>query len=158
MAPFWECQHSASTGFTVLQGYRNLRIGGNLGSKPSYVGAGKFGQAECRHPYDQEKTQAPSPLHDDFYRGMTQSQQGQDVRTAACPMSHAEILAALFSYHPPTPETLPKFAAINQAAKNFAEIVLQNCPSSADRSAAIRLIRDARMTANASVALNGLSL
>lgn len=73
-------------------------------------------------------------------------------------MSSAEILAEFFKYHPPTSETLPKFAAINQAAKNFAEVVLQNCPSSADRSAAIRLIRDARMTANAAIALNGLSL
>jgi hypothetical protein len=73
-------------------------------------------------------------------------------------MTEAQTLAELFSYHPPTLETLPKFNAINQAAKNFAEIVLQNCPRSADRSAAIRLIRDARMTANASIALNGLSL
>lgn len=73
-------------------------------------------------------------------------------------MTSAEILAELFSYHPPTVETLPKFQAINQAAKNFAEVILQNCPASADRSAAIRLIRDARMTANAAVALNGLSL
>jgi hypothetical protein len=73
-------------------------------------------------------------------------------------MTDAQILAELFRYHPPTVENLPKFAAINQAAKNFAEIVLQNCPPSADRSAVIRLIRDARMTANASVALNGLSL
>ena len=77
---------------------------------------------------------------------------------ASRPMSEGEILAELFRYHSPTPETLPKYAAINQAAKNFAEVVLQNCPSSADRSAAIRLIRDARMTANAAVALNGLSL
>jgi hypothetical protein len=73
-------------------------------------------------------------------------------------MTSAEMLAEIFSYHPPTPGTLPKFQAINQAAKNFAEVVLQNCPSSADRSAAIRLIRDARMTANAAIALNGLSL
>ncbi len=73
-------------------------------------------------------------------------------------MSDSEILAELFKYHPPNGETLPKYAAINQAAKNFAEVILQNCPNSADRSAAIRLIRDARMTANASVALNGLSL
>ena len=73
-------------------------------------------------------------------------------------MSDSEIVAEFFKYHPPTGETLPKFAAINQAAKNFAEIVLANCPPSGDRSAAIRLIRDARMTANASIALNGLSL
>jgi hypothetical protein len=73
-------------------------------------------------------------------------------------MDDSEILAELFKYHPPNFETLPKYASINQAAKNFAEVVLQNCPRSADRSAAIRLIRDARMTANAAIALNGLSL
>ena len=77
---------------------------------------------------------------------------------AARPMTSEEILAELFKYHAPNDFTIPKYAAINQAAKNFAEVVLQNCPSSADRSAAIRLIRDARMTANAAVALNGLSL
>ncbi len=93
--------------------------------------------------YNQEKTQGPQ------------------AQTAGCDrplMTEAQTLAELFKYHPPTAETLPKFAAINQAAKNFAEVVLQNCPGSADRSAAIRLIRDARMTANAAVALNGLSL
>lgn len=85
-----------------------------------------------------------------------------DTMQAGCDsrplMTDAQIVAEFFKYHPPNDSTIPKYAAINQAAKNFAEIVLQNCPSSADRSAAIRLIRDARMTANAAVALNGLSL
>jgi hypothetical protein len=111
--------------------------------------------------YDQEKTQAPpdrvnraleNELHEKHRVYAT------DVAEAAQPMSDSDILAQLFQYHPPNANTLPKYAAINQAAKNFAEIVLSNCPRSADRSAAIRLIRDARMTANASVALNGLSL
>ena len=109
---------------------------------------------------DCEKTQGPPrevPDHD--YRlkqAVDRFQNG--VTECARAMTHAEILAQLFSYHPPTSETLPKFAAINQAAKNFAEVILQNCPSCADRSAAIRSIRDARMTANAAVALNGLNL
>ena len=72
--------------------------------------------------------------------------------------STEEIIAEMFRYHPPTIDSLPKYAAINQAAKNLAEVILQNCPGSADRSAAIRLVRDARMTANAAIALNGLSL
>jgi hypothetical protein len=99
---------------------------------------------------DCEKTQAPIGTRD---YNLTEG-----CGTASRPYSDEEIVAELFKYHPPNAETLPKYAAINQAAKNFAEIVLQNCPRSADRSAAIRLIRDARMTANASVALNGLSL
>jgi len=78
--------------------------------------------------------------------------------TAGCEWSESEILAELFKYHAPNGETLPKHAAINQAAKNFAEIVLQNCPRSADRTDAIRSIQNARMTANRAVALNGLSL
>lgn len=116
------------------------------------------------NPYrnaDCEKTQAPPmcPADPNDYR----LKQRVDELYAgnACsqaPMSDSEILSALFRYHPPTDSTIPKFAAINQAAKNFAEVVLQNCPASADRSAAIRSIRDARMTANAAVALNGLSL
>jgi hypothetical protein len=105
---------------------------------------------------DVEKTQAPCP----------EGQLGLDPRAdrlyganeCSRPMTSEEILAELFKYHAPTEFTIPKCAAINQAAKNFAEVVLQNCPSSADRSAAIRLIRDAGMTANAAVALNGLSL
>lgn len=110
--------------------------------------------------YDQEKTQAP-PREKDFYRradraiGIETNQAGCE---AARPMSSEEILAKFFSYQPPTILTLPKYAAINQAAKNFAEVILQNCPPSADRSDAIRKIREARMTANASIALDGLSL
>lgn len=73
-------------------------------------------------------------------------------------MTDAEVLAELFRYHPPTAETLPKYAAINQAAKNFAEVILQNCRPGADRSEAIRCIQNARMTANRAIALNGLSL
>jgi len=73
-------------------------------------------------------------------------------------MSDAEILSELFTYHPPTAETAPKFQAINQAAKNFAEVVLQNCPPCVNRSAAIHTIIEAKMTANAAVALGGLSL
>lgn len=110
--------------------------------------------------YDQEKTQAPqSPFG--LEQEIREKYRYAAMASAGCDrplMTETQILAELFKYHPPTPETLPKYAAINQAAKNFAEVVLQNCPSSADRSAAIRLIRDARMTANAAVALNGLSL
>jgi len=108
--------------------------------------------------YDLEKTQGAEPYDLREMRLKQKVREGQAGQTNMRAMSQEEILAQLFQYHPPTPETLPKFAAINQAAKNFAEVVLQNCPSGADRSAAIRLIRDARMTANASVALNGLNL
>jgi len=109
--------------------------------------------------YDQEKTQVPLPggFVDHVLKSRAERYADCGAQTVR-PTSDSEILTELFKYHPPTPEQLPKYAAINQAAKNLAEVILQNCPPSADRSAAIRLIRDARMTANASVALNGLSL
>lgn len=73
-------------------------------------------------------------------------------------MSDAEIVAELFKYQPPTERTQPSFTTINQAAKNFAEVVLSVCPRGMDRTVAINYIRLARMLANAAVALNGLSL
>ena len=119
--------------------------------------------------YDQEKMQAPDVagcIGGGFDPRELRDRRAKQEASENCAgqissmrlRSDAEILAELFSYHPPTHETLPKFAAINQAAKNFAEVILQNCPPSADRSAAIRQIREARMTANAAIALNGLSL
>lgn len=127
--------------------------------------------------YDQEKTQGIDPRQEKAFVAAERQMREQMKRESrfgdqigrashyadsandtARPVTEAEILAELFQYHPPTDVTLPKFAAINQAAKNFAEVVLSNCPPSADRSDAIRKIREARMTANAAVALNGLSL
>ena len=61
----------------------------------------------------------------------------------------------IFKYHSPTPEQLPKYEAIRAAAKVFAAVVIENTPRSADQTAAIRLLREAVMTANASIALGG---
>lgn len=72
--------------------------------------------------------------------------------------TRAEILQKLFTYHPPNLETIPKYKAINQAAKNFAEIVLEVCPDGPTARAAVDLIIDAKMKANAAIALNGCSL
>ena len=77
---------------------------------------------------------------------------------ASRPMTIEEIVAELFKYHPPTERTLPKFAAINQAAKNFAEVVLANCPGGPARVNAVDFIVLARMMANQAIALNGLAI
>lgn len=72
-------------------------------------------------------------------------------------MTPEERVETIFTYHAPTPEQTPKYTAIRDAAKSFALVLLANTPRSADQSAALRLVREAVMTANASVALNGLS-
>ena len=72
--------------------------------------------------------------------------------------SDEEKLDQIFHYHPPTPFTGPKFETLREAARHFAKVILMNVPPGADRTCAIRHVRDAVMTANAGVSLDGLSL
>lgn len=65
------------------------------------------------------------------------------------------VIDDLFSYHAPDADQIPKYAALRSAAKVFAEAIDANCPPSADRTAAMRLLQDAVMTANRAVALQG---
>lgn len=112
--------------------------------------------------FDTEKTQGPPVDHsriDKEERKAPGFGRNRDYADApGRPMSDSEIVAELFKYHAPSIEQIPRYAAINQAAKNFAEIILLACPPGTDRSTAIYHIRMARMTANAAIALNGLSL
>lgn len=61
----------------------------------------------------------------------------------------------IFTYHSPTPDQLPKYEAIRAKAKELGHVIVENTPVSADQTAAIRLLREAVMTANAAIALNG---
>lgn len=60
-----------------------------------------------------------------------------------------------FTYHSPTPEQLPKYEAIREAGHTLALVIVANTPSSADQTDAIRKVREAVMTANASIACGG---
>lgn len=66
-----------------------------------------------------------------------------------------ETLDNWFTYHAPEPGQVEKYGSIRDAARVFAEVVAENTPPSADQSAALRLIREAVMTANASIACGG---
>lgn len=61
----------------------------------------------------------------------------------------------LFRYHAPTPEKLEQYQAIRDAAKTFAQVIVDNTPAGADQSAAMRYLRESVMTANAAIALDG---
>ena len=61
----------------------------------------------------------------------------------------------VFSHHAPTPEKLHHYDAIHEGAKRFAQVILANTPAGADQRAALRLLREAAMMANAAVALDG---
>lgn len=64
-------------------------------------------------------------------------------------------LEDVFSYHAPKDDQPQRYERIRAAAKEFARVILDNVPACADRSAALRKLREAVMTANAAIALEG---
>ena len=63
----------------------------------------------------------------------------------------------LFSYHAPEGDQPQRYINIRTAAKALASVIVDNTPASADQTAAIRKLRECVMTANAAIALKGLS-
>jgi len=62
----------------------------------------------------------------------------------------------VFKYHPPeNDDQLKSYDRLRQEAKNLAQAILEETPTCGDQQAAIRLVREAVMTANAAVALKG---
>jgi hypothetical protein len=57
-----------------------------------------------------------------------------------------------FSYHPPTPEQLVAYNKIRAAAKVYAETINKHVPDGADKTTAMRTIRNSVMQANLAVA------
>lgn len=68
-------------------------------------------------------------------------------------MPRPATLEQLFSYHAPNRDTRQRYERIRAAALAFAQELDAVCPQGADLSAAIRLVREAMMTANASIAI-----
>ena len=65
-------------------------------------------------------------------------------------------IEAVFIYHPPDAEQHKNYIEVRAKAKEFASVLIDNTPDCADRSAALRLLRETVMTANAAIALRGL--
>jgi cytosine/adenosine deaminase-related metal-dependent hydrolase len=53
------------------------------------------------------------------------------------------------------PAKLAAFKAVNLGAQACYDIILQNCPQSAERTLAIRKLQEARMWANAAIVFDG---
>ncbi len=64
-------------------------------------------------------------------------------------------LAWIFTYHKPDPDDISRYNKLREAAAAFAEVVVAETPPGEDQSVAVRKIREAVMTANAAVALEG---
>jgi len=70
-------------------------------------------------------------------------------------MMNEETLLNWFMYHAPVEGQMEKYAAIRAAGLEFARIIVDNTPTSADQAMAVRKVREAVMTANAAIACGG---
>ncbi len=71
-------------------------------------------------------------------------------------MTHPEFDPEyVFSQHKATPENIAHYEAIHEGAKAFAKVLLAHTPACQDQLAALQLLREAAMTANAAIALGG---
>jgi len=61
----------------------------------------------------------------------------------------------IVAHHSPDRDQIQRITAIRQAALNFLDVIDANCPRCADATAAKRKVREAMMTANAAIVLNG---
>lgn len=67
-----------------------------------------------------------------------------------------EWVKEVVSYHQPNTTGLDQIARVRLAAMHYMREIIKACPDCADRTAAIRHVRDAMMSANASIVLCGL--
>jgi len=79
---------------------------------------------------------------------------GMEQMSTAGASSHSQ-LDNWFTYHDASPHQVTQYNSIRAAARALAEAILINAPPSADRSDAIRKVREAVMTANAAIACGG---
>lgn len=64
-------------------------------------------------------------------------------------------LENIFKYHAPTPAKQTKYEALRNEALSLAKTIDDLVPEGADKSDAIRSLRNCIMTANAAIALDG---
>lgn len=68
-------------------------------------------------------------------------------------MIDARQIEEWFTYHPPRGDQPERYVKIREGARAFAYVILENAPESADRTAALRKLRETVMTVNAAIAL-----
>jgi tryptophanyl-tRNA synthetase len=62
----------------------------------------------------------------------------------------------IFTYHAPDEQQVEALKNVRLAAKNLAKVMLECVPVCADQQAALRLLRESVMTANAAIVLKGM--
>lgn len=59
-----------------------------------------------------------------------------------------------FKYHAPKPGQAERYVMLRERAKSFAELILEECPESRERSLALTALEESVMWTNASIARN----
>lgn len=72
------------------------------------------------------------------------------------PTTLREKLDDIFRYHAPSSDDTVAYEKLRASAKDFAKAIIDLTPACADQTAAVRLVREAVMTANSAIALKGL--
>jgi hypothetical protein len=67
-----------------------------------------------------------------------------------------ENLSDVIRYHAPSDEQVAAINEIREVAQNMIDAILGLAPVCADQQAAIRKVREAMMTANAAIVLDGM--
>ena len=60
-----------------------------------------------------------------------------------------------FTYHAPTPNEIRMYGELRQEGRELADLILDTCPDSRERSIALTKLEEAIFWANASIAREG---
>lgn len=66
----------------------------------------------------------------------------------------SEELDKRFTYHSPKPGQPERYVLLRDAAKNLAELIVENTPQSREQALALTKLEEATFWANASIARN----
>lgn len=79
-----------------------------------------------------------------------------EAQTTKYQMSESDFVEMknFFSYHPPKENQQQRYVLLRNKAQELAHDIMHMVPPCADRSAAIRKLRECIMTANAAIACN----
>lgn len=96
----------------------------------------------------------PEEAFEEGYSQMSEAQtDGAEAGPTADSPPYVEDLDNLFTYHPPGSESqVERYNRLREAGKQLAQVIIECVPVNPDRSAAIRKVREAVMTANAGIA------
>lgn len=68
-------------------------------------------------------------------------------------MNELDRLLVTFDHHTPSDEQISRIHAVREACKQCAIYIFDNCPASADRTAALRKLHECMMASNKSIVL-----